>query len=115
MSVVVCATWCDSTVIFYEQGRLLTPPLRHNSDWRPEKAVFLPDLILKIAQITEVHQLRIIDVDHECWRVRADLGAVEHLQLPPCVGRMWVRVLCFVDNLIDLRCAQACQTFLLNA
>src|SRR5574339_132727 len=65
---------------------LLPSPLRDNADRRPQKTVFRTDLIFQVPQIGKVHQLGIIDIDHERRRIGTDLGAVEHLQLPSRVG-----------------------------
>ena len=62
-----------------------------------------------------MHQFRVVDVDHECRRVAADLGAVEHLQLPPGMRWMGMRILGIMDDRVDLGRCQPGEALLLDA
>ena len=48
---------------------LFASALGHNADRGAKEAVFFTDLIFKIAQVGEVHQLGLVDIDQEGRRV----------------------------------------------
>ena len=62
-----------------------------------------------------MHQRRLVDIDHECGRVTADLGAVVHAKSAPSVGWVRVGILRSMDDLVDLGGGEAGKAFLLHA
>src|SRR5215212_1499881 len=95
--------------------RLFSPALGYNSNWCAEKSIFGPNLIFEITQVSEVHEFRVIDIDHEGRWVGTDLGAVKHFQLSPGMRWMWMLVLRFMNDFVNPGGCQPRQALLLHA
>jgi hypothetical protein len=61
-----------------ESYQLIAPALRYDSDWCAQESIFGADLIFQITQVSKVHEFRVVDIDHKCRWVGANLGAVVH-------------------------------------
>ncbi len=69
--------WCERERLAAAPTRLfLSSSFCNDADRRSDKLMLGPDSIFKKAHITKVHEFRVVDVDHERWRIGSDLRAV---------------------------------------